>query len=594
MISTIKTGLRAGAKNWTTLLFFIITYKIVGFVLVINFIEGIKSSILHILGLSFIGQQNAVLILKNPITIFLLICIILIFIYYVYLEIIALFLYCEAGWKGDRITVWQLWKNAFFRSIHFYHIKNLPVVVAMIPMIGLSIFPLTYGFLSKLQIPEFILDYIYGSPKLFVIFAVCLLLLNILAFFYLFSLPDVIVQRKRNSCSLRSSIQLLKGKILKTVAILIGYILTFILFVIVVSTVMVALLWVYSKILPSADGGKSFFQFCLNKWSGIGSIFFSALLPIFLYSAVITLYHQFRGDEPPSARKIVRTPKYFLIRAAAVFASLLFLTFFSETELGGNLYTAYNSGTEVVAHRAGATFAPENTLAALNDSIEAGAEMAEIDVQQTRDGKLIIMHDSNFLRTTGLNQPVWETDFATVKTLDAGSYFSKSFAGERIPTLEEMLAAAKGHIRLMIELKSTGHEHGLVEQTIQQIKSAGMEPECIIASMDLDLLQRSKELDPKIETVYISSLAFSRLYDLDCVDGYSVETSFLTLEMVSEIQYNQKKIYAWTANAEPNIKKIIRLGADGLVTDNPRLASFYLMFYDKNYFIDGVTNLLYP
>ncbi|MFQ9873257.1 MAG: glycerophosphodiester phosphodiesterase family protein, partial [Oscillospiraceae bacterium] len=189
---------------------------------------------------------------------------------------------------------------------------------------------------------------------------------------------------------------------------------------------------------------------------------------------------------------------------------------------------------------------------------------------------------------------VWETDYSTVQALDAGSFFSSTFAGERVPTLEEMLNAAKGRIRLMIELKSTGHEHNLVEQTIQLIQAAGMETECVIASMDAALLERSKQLAPEIETVYITSLAFSEQFDLDYVDGYSVETSFLTPEMVTQIQYRQKKIYAWTANTESNIKKIIRMGADGLVTDNPRLANFFLKFFSKNYLIDGLADLLYP
>lgn len=593
MLSVVKTGLRTGMKNWTTLLLFIITYKIMGFILVIDFIKLIKSYILSILGITFIGQQNAILILQNPITFFLFICIILILIYYIYLEIVALFLYCEAGWQGNKVTLWKLWKNAFLRSVHFFHIKNLPVVIAMIPLIGLSIFPLTYGFMNKLQIPEFILDYIYSSPILHILFVVCMLLFNILAFFCLFSLPDAIIQKKHNYGSLRSSIQLMKGKVLKTAVILLSCVFTFIIIAIIFATVAIVLLWAFSKISPSIDGERSFFQFHLTRWSSIGRIFFSSLLPASLYSGVITLYHQYRGNEIPKAKKIVRTPKLLLSRAITILASFISLTLFSETELGGNLYTAYSPSTEVVAHRAGATFAPENTLAALNDSIKAGAKMAEIDVQQTIDGVLIIMHDSNFLRTTGLDQAVWETDFATVQTLDAGSFFSNSFAGEHIPTLGDMLMTAKGRIQLMIELKSTGHEYNLVEQTIHQIKITGMESECVIASMDIDLLQQSKKLAPEIETVYISSLVFSERFDLDYVDAYSIETSFLTLPMVTQIQHSQKKIYAWTANSDTTIKKIIRLGADGLITDNPRLASFYLLFYDKNYFVDEVTELLY-
>lgn len=123
---------------------------------------------------------------------------------------------------------------------------------------------------------------------------------------------------------------------------------------------------------------------------------------------------------------------------------------------------------------------------------------AEIDIQQARDGRLIVLHDTDFQRVAGLNQKVWETDYATVRTLDAGSHFSAEFAGagERIPTLDEMLVAAKGKIELMIELKAAGHETDLVPQTIERIQAAGIEEQCVIVSMDPDLLRQSKELAP--------------------------------------------------------------------------------------------------
>lgn len=594
MISAIKTGLRIGGKNWPTILFFIVTYKIIGFTLVTDLPEWGKSFILGLLGLSFIGQKDIVLIFQSPAALLVLLCGVLLLACCSYLEMAALFLYCEACWHGEHISLWSLWKNAFLRCASLFHIKNLPVVVLMIPLVGLSVFPLTDGFMNKLQIPEFILDYIFNSRTLLILFLVCMLVFNLMAFFYLFSLPEVILEKSRKYSFLRTGLQLMKGRILKTAVVLLSCALAFLLIVFALSAAAVVLLWLGSKLLHSADGGRGFFQFYLAKWSGIGSIFFSTLLPVTLCAAVVTLYHQYRGDGFPEKKRAERTPKRILTRSATILAALLILTLFSETELGGNLYTAYQPGTQVVAHRAGAAFAPENTLAAMEDSIEAGAGMAEIDAQQTRDDVLIILHDSSFLRTTGLDQTVWETDYSTAQALDAGSFFSSTFAGERVPTLEEMLNAAKGRIRLMIELKSTGHEHNLVEQTIQLIQAAGMETECVIASMDAALLERSKELAPEIETVYITSLAFSEQFDLDYVDGYSVETSFLTPEMVTQIQYRQKKIYAWTANTESNIKKIIRMGADGLVTDNPRLANFFLKFFSKNYLIDGLADLLYP
>ena len=127
----------------------------------------------------------------------------------------------------------------------------------------------------------------------------------------------------------------------------------------------------------------------------------------------------------------------------------------------------------VVAHRAGAKVAPENTVVALEQAIRDGAPIAEIDVQQLSDGTLIVMHDSNFKRTTGEDICVWDVEADALKTLEVGSGFSAAYRGEQIPTLEEMLACARGRITLMIELKYTGQEDALEESVLDEASYFG-------------------------------------------------------------------------------------------------------------------------
>lgn len=130
-------------------------------------------------------------------------------------------------------------------------------------------------------------------------------------------------------------------------------------------------------------------------------------------------------------------------RGIAVIVVISMLFIYSETEAGGALTYGNMQDTQVIAHRAGAVFAPENTISALNIAIADGANTAEIDVQQLGDGTLIVLHDSNFKRTTGQNKAVWEVNYAQVKQYDAGVWFNNRFAGEPIPTLEEMLILLK-------------------------------------------------------------------------------------------------------------------------------------------------------
>lgn len=230
----------------------------------------------------------------------------------------------------------------------------------------------------------------------------------------------------------------------------------------------------------------------------------------------------------------------------------------------------------VVAHRAGAKVAPENTVAALEQAVRDGAPIAEIDVQQLADGTLIVMHDSNFKRTAGEDICVWDAEAEDLGSLEVGSGFSAAYRGEQVPTLEEMLACARGRITLMIELKYTGQEEMLEEGVLTLLKKYDMVDECIIGSMNRGILQKMKELEPGIATVFIAHDLEQTDYDLDYADSYSIEGKNLTVAMVEAIHYRGKSVYGWTANSSGAMLKIVDCGADGVVTDDVRLLQTFL------------------
>ena len=226
---------------------------------------------------------------------------------------------------------------------------------------------------------------------------------------------------------------------------------------------------------------------------------------------------------------------------------------------------------KIIAHRGGAANAPENTLAALRCGIWEGADMAEIDLHMTRDGVLVALHDHMLTRTTGLKQPVGEVDSAQVGQLDAGSWFDPKFAGEHIPTLEELLQVAHGRIRLMLEFKFPQSE-GMLETALEQIRAAGMEEECILAATSLEFLSLAKQLAPEMENLYIGAKAEEELWTLPYVDSVSIALPGLTRRDVEQAHGSGREIYVWTVNTSHEMEQAVTLGADGLVTDDPSLA----------------------
>lgn len=139
-----------------------------------------------------------------------------------------------------------------------------------------------------------------------------------------------------------------------------------------------------------------------------------------------------------------------------------------------------------------------------------------------------------------------------------------------------MLACAGDRITLMIELKYTGQEQELEENVLALLQEYDMVDECIIGSMNRGILQRVKELEPDISTVYIAHDLGEDDYDLDYADSYSIEGKNLTADMVEVIHYEGKSVYGWTANTSGAMRQIVNSGADGIVTDDVRLLQAFL------------------
>lgn len=178
--------------------------------------------------------------------------------------------------------------------------------------------------------------------------------------------------------------------------------------------------------------------------------------------------------------------------------------------------------------------------------------------------------------------------------MDAGSFFSSAFAGERIPTLEEMLCAAKNKIKLMIELKAGGYKEKIEEKTLKLVEKYDMKEQCVIASMDMDTLERVKELEPDIQTVYISANLCMEQYPKTELDAYSMKADVLPKSLVKEMHRKKKPIFAWTVNSEEEMRKYLTYAIDGLITDHPILAEFCIRGGKEILPVEKLTDFLFP
>ena len=223
---------------------------------------------------------------------------------------------------------------------------------------------------------------------------------------------------------------------------------------------------------------------------------------------------------------------------------------------------------EITGHRGNASVAPENTLAGLRAAIDEGADYAEIDILEAKDGTLVVIHDTNLKRLAGLDQNVYDMTGEELGRVDVGSLFAKKFAGETIPTLEAAIRTAGQELKLNIELKVHGREKKLVESTVALIRRMGFRKRCVITSLDAGMLAAVRRLDPELPIGIILSAYLGRVGAMD-VDFYSANSLVATDAFIRAAHAIGRDVHVWTMNEPAKIRQILDRFPDNIITDYP-------------------------
>ena len=225
----------------------------------------------------------------------------------------------------------------------------------------------------------------------------------------------------------------------------------------------------------------------------------------------------------------------------------------------------------IIAHRGAAGKAPENTLASIRQAIKDGADWIEIDVQETVDGEVVVIHDSDFMKLAGVNLKVWDGTLEQLKEIDIGSWFDPEFSAERVPTLAEVLEEARGKAQVMIELKYYGHDQQLEQRVVDIVEQANMVSDVAIMSLKYDGIQKVRTLRPDWVVGLLSAKAIGDTAKLD-VNFLAVNMAMATPRFISNAQSAGKQLFVWTVNDQVSMSRMMSLGVDGIITDEPELA----------------------
>jgi len=226
----------------------------------------------------------------------------------------------------------------------------------------------------------------------------------------------------------------------------------------------------------------------------------------------------------------------------------------------------------VIAHRGASGHAPENTLAAFKKAVAMGAAFIETDLQLSRDARFVAIHDATLNRTTNGKGAVHDMTLSDLRRLDAGSWFGSEFAGERIPTLEELLEfSKKNDIVFYLEMKpagSWGGEHALVGA----LRQSGEIPRAVVISFDPAIVLNLRKVEPTLMT----GLLFDGQLEKPIQKAVEVGArqlvargDLVTPALLSEAKRNDLQVICWTVNHPAHMRMLIAAGVNGIMTDYP-------------------------
>lgn len=554
-------------------------YKLVAFAVIFPIVLLAINSLMKIAGISYLTNEYIQRVITHPIVIIAIFIAICVFVFYCTYEMTYLSVCFETKRTSCNASIVDIFYNSYKVFRRVFKPKHIGLSIFYFISIMASnvtvLFNILYSETNTNLIKMYVLrNHWYIKAAVILVFVIMFAVV----------IPGIYAM---NICMMeglgfreayKKSARMVKKHPVGTISALVVYNL-FILAIIGITYVLISVFLVAGvKLLNMAYLGNAIFLSALRTERFIIKCILVCVAIPLSFSAITHMYYRYTDidditfefidiQEGPARRRRIA---YAVIMAAALVADACYLLISFNNNPFENVAIFHE--TKVMAHRGASTEAPENTMAAFQKAIDDMADYIELDVQLTNNGEVIVMHDSNAYRTTGVDANIVNMTYKEVKTLDAGSWFSDEYVGENVPSLKEVLELTQGKIKLNIELKPADNDTALAKNTVRLIEKYNMVNDCVITSFSESALKAVKTYNQEIKVGYILSAAYGDFYDMKNVDFFSVNAAFLSKRTIDAIHNSGKRVYAWTVNNKESIKNLTNKGVDGIITDNPVLA----------------------
>ena len=556
---------------WNVLAFQLV-YKLLAAIVFIPLFGMIFNKLLYWGGYANATNDELLAFLKTPYGIATIFILSILALFLIFTEFAVLIIISYFAHKRQKVKLRPiLYKTVtYLPSLFTYCLPGFVLyAVVLLPLLSMGY---KSALIPEIQIPNFITGELFkttmGQVGYYAFFAV-VAYLNLR---WIFVLPIIVLEEKTFRTAARKSANLVKGSFFKVLFFLIGFFISIgIVFVLLMGMYLLVLWGVYEFTNPKGTFAL-LAESTLSVFLTSTLYLFSFIVTPFYIMALTRLYLQKVPVEDVLLEEGLdysktKADKCFFKKHRLKFIGVYIVGVFTVGMVVAFIVTFItNSYKEpvIMAHRGYVSKGVENTKEALQGAIDAKAEYAEIDVLQTKDGQLAVIHDLKLKRLANTNVQVSDL---TMDELQKLTLSQDGFTG-KISTLDEMIKLAKNKIKLNIEVKLHGNEKDFVKKVLKTIKENDFEKQCVIQTLHYPLIKEFKRANPDIKVGYI---LYASRADLKYVqaDFYVAEEYMLNKRLVKAARKLNKPIYVWTVNDMESFKKYYKLNVDGIITDYP-------------------------
>lgn len=529
--------------------------------------------IMDVTGIRTITENNIAVFLSHPFAVFGIGIILLMGILFIYYEIGFLMLLAYHQQRALSYTWKGLFKRLNQKVVYVISLQTLLLVGYLLLLVPLISSVLPISLIRNFQIPQFIVDDLLNSRQGTMMYIGALIILGYIGLRFIFTFPFfTIYQSMTISEAMIRSWKFSQRKLLETMSMIGFVVVVHLTLLMTVLTVTFMPLLIIEKLVPSWSLVAAGFTLTLAQ--GIIVLFSSGLQIIFSQILVLVSF-RLTHDKP-----FILQGESF--RQTILQWTILILLYAFFLMSGINILnlekTVYEPDTLVIAHRGFMERGVENTISSIEESAKVGADMVEIDVQQTKDGQFVVFHDATLSRLAGMPNSVYDM------TLEELTSVKVSAGGltDYIPSLEDALIISERlNIQLLIEIKTHGYEtDDMLERLIALLDTHDVLDIHYIQSLNLPIMNELEQLQPRLITGLVFAVAYGKLPQTDA-DFIAIEQSFASDSIQQQVNGAGKDLFVWTVNDARGMQHYFEQNIDGVITNRPDVANAIRQQFDE-------------